>query len=163
MKNKYKFNLAWSDEDEGYIATCPEFVGLSAFGTTPEKALAEAQVALKLFIESYLEDGTPLPKPEIVQGYSGQLRLRLPKSLHARAAQKAAEDGTSLNQYITLAVESRVSGQEVARRISQEVKNQLVANSAPQYRKFDNIDLYGGISVGKEAFQVANTSSEYSN
>lgn len=138
MKNKYKFNLAWSDEDEGYIATCPEFIGLSAFGESPEKALAEAQVALKLFIESYIEDGTPLPEPEIVQEYSGQIRLRLPKSLHGRAAQKAAEDGTSLNQYLTLAVESRVSGQEVARRISQEVKEQLITHSTPPLRRTEN-------------------------
>ena len=56
MKN-YQFNLTWSEEDETYIATCPEFYGLSAFGESPEDALSEAKVALELFIESYKEDG----------------------------------------------------------------------------------------------------------
>ena len=51
--NKYGFKLFWSDEDEGYIATCPEFPTLSAFGETPESALTEAQTALDLFIEEF--------------------------------------------------------------------------------------------------------------
>ena len=42
MQNKYRFDLNWSDEDDGYIAVCPEFPGLSAFGETAEESLAEA-------------------------------------------------------------------------------------------------------------------------
>ena len=128
--NNYKFDLAWSVEDEGYIATCPEFVGLSAFGETANEALAEAQVALKLFIETYKEKGIALPEPKTAQDYSGQIRLRLPKSLHGQAAKAAAEDGISLNQLITLAVQARVTGQQVARRISREVRNPPVIHSA---------------------------------
>ncbi|MBS1788999.1 MAG: type II toxin-antitoxin system HicB family antitoxin [Acidobacteria bacterium] len=60
---KYSFLLHWSDEDEGYIAKCPEFPGLSAFGETPDEAIAEAQVALELMIETYQEAGQPLPEP----------------------------------------------------------------------------------------------------
>lgn len=120
--NNYKFDLAWSVEDEGYIATCPEFIGLSAFGETANEALAEAQVALKLFIETYKEKGIALPEPKTVQDYSGQIRLRLPKSLHGQAAKTAAEDGISLNQLITLAVQARVTGQQAARRISRKVQ-----------------------------------------
>lgn len=118
MVNKYKFDITWSTEDKGFIATCPEFSGLSAFGLTRTRALEEAEKVLKLFIESSAENGEALPEPQNVQSYSGQLRLRLPKTLHARAAQMAAEDGISLNQFISLAVESRTSGQEVARKIS---------------------------------------------
>lgn len=64
MPNKYKFNLSWSDEDEGYIAVCPEFPGLSAFGDTAERALAEAQIALDLFVQSYQAKGITLPEPQ---------------------------------------------------------------------------------------------------
>lgn len=136
--NNYKFDLAWSVEDEGYIATCPEFVGLSAFGETANEALAEAQVALKLFIETYKEKGIPLPEPKTVQDYSGQIRLRLPKSLHGQAAKVASEDGISLNQLILLAVQARVSGQEVAKRISREVKEHLISHSTPPLRRTEN-------------------------
>lgn len=127
--NKYRFNIVWSDEDEGYVVTCPEFLGLSAFGETPEKALKEAKVALKLFIQTYQEKDLPLPEPEIVQNYSGQIRLRLPKSLHAESARKAKEDGISLNQWLCQAAQAKVSGEDVAERIIRELnkrESQLV-------------------------------------
>jgi predicted RNase H-like HicB family nuclease len=63
-QHKYSFTLAWSEEDNDYICLCPEFPGLSAFGTTPEIALGEAQVALSFFIESMREDGEALPEPQ---------------------------------------------------------------------------------------------------
>ena len=94
------------------MATCSSFPGLSAFGETEEEALREAKIALDLFIESYKERGIPLPKPPKKQTFSGQLRLRLSKSLHERAARMASLDGVSLNQYINNAVNREVSGKE---------------------------------------------------
>src|SRR5580765_643124 len=114
---KYPFNIVWSEEDEEFIATCSSFPGLSAFGETEEEALHEAKIALELFIKSYKERGISLPKPPRSQNYSGQLSLRLSKSLHERAAKMALDDGVSLNQYITNAVNREVSGEEVDRRI----------------------------------------------
>ena len=102
--NKYSINLIWSDKDNGYIATCPEFLGLSAFGATPEAALSEAKIALGLLIETYQEDGLVLPVPQLVQPYSGQFRLRLPKSLHAQIARLAEAEGVSQNQFILAAL-----------------------------------------------------------
>ena len=43
---KYGFDIFWSDEDKGYIATCPDFPSLSAFGETEEEALQEAKTAM---------------------------------------------------------------------------------------------------------------------
>jgi predicted RNase H-like HicB family nuclease len=60
--NKYPINIAWSDEDGGYVATCPAFPGLSALGKTEETALVEAKVALEGFIESCEANGIPLPQ-----------------------------------------------------------------------------------------------------
>jgi|GEM_PF-709861 len=102
---KYSFNLRYSEDDEGYIAVSPEFPGLSAFGETPEEAIAEAKVALVLFIETYQEENKPLPEPNVAKEYSGQIRIRLPKSLHQRLSMQAEEEGTSINtlmiQYIS--------------------------------------------------------------
>lgn len=122
MMNKYQFNLVWSDLDNEYMATCLEFPGLSAFGATPEEALSEAQIALELFIETYKEDGIPLPKPHTKPEYSGQIRTRLPKSLHAQAAKLAADDEISLNQFICNAVQAKVSGQQVANQVISEIR-----------------------------------------
>jgi len=96
-ENKYSFKVRYSEEDEGYIAECPEFPGLSAFGETPVEAIREAEIALELFVESYEEEGKGLPKPKLTKEYSGQMRVRLPKSLHARLADMAEDEGVSLN------------------------------------------------------------------
>lgn len=64
MNNKYTIQISWSAEDEGFVAVCKEFPGLSAFGETREKALQEAQIALDLMIETYREKGISLPEPQ---------------------------------------------------------------------------------------------------
>lgn len=97
---KYSINMAWSDEDEGYIATIPEFPGLSAFGDTPEQAAKEARIAAKGFIEVFREDGCKLPEPEKTMRYSGQIRLRFPKTLHAKLSEEAKREDVSLNTYL---------------------------------------------------------------
>ena len=110
--SKYPINIGWSEEDGEYMATCTSFAGLSAFGETEEEALREAKIALDLFIESYKERGIRPPAPPRNATYSGQLRLRLSKSLNERAALMASKDGVGLNQYINNALNREVSGEE---------------------------------------------------
>ncbi len=64
INNKYTIQIFWSAEDEGFIAVCQEFPGLSAFGETREEALQEAQTALNLMIETCLEKNILLPEPQ---------------------------------------------------------------------------------------------------
>lgn len=64
MENKYTIHIFWSDEDEGFVAICDEFPGLSAFGENRERALKEAQTALNLTIEQYRTSGLDLPEPK---------------------------------------------------------------------------------------------------
>jgi predicted RNase H-like HicB family nuclease len=66
MENKYTIHIFWSDEDEGFIAICDEFPGLSAFGETREDALKEAQIALRLTVEQYRATGQSLPQPRVI-------------------------------------------------------------------------------------------------
>jgi predicted RNase H-like HicB family nuclease len=125
MVNKYSFNIGWSDEDQEYVATCPGFPGLSALGETEDEALAEAKTALGLFIQACQEKGIQLPEPQVVDGYSGQFRVRLPKSLHREAAQLAADDGMSLNQLVISAVEAKVGAKQMGVRMLSEMKQAL--------------------------------------
>ena len=134
---KYSFNIAWSEDDSEYLATCPSFQGLSAFGETEEEALNEAKIALQLFIESYEEREIPLPEPRTSQAYSGQLRLRLSKSLHQRAAKMASDDGISLNQYITNAVNREVSGEEVGKQCVEEIRRVAASARPPEFKPID--------------------------
>ena len=125
MYNKYPFNIAWSEEDKAYLATCPAFPGLSAFGDTEEEAVAEGKVALRAMIEACQTKGIPLPEPRTVGAYSGQTRLRLSKTLHRQSAAMAEAEGVSLNQYIVDALVARISGEQVASRILEDVKQHL--------------------------------------
>lgn len=99
--HKYSFKIFWSDEDQAFIATCPEFPGLSAFGETAEEALAEARVALDLFIEDMTAAGEPLPAPDAAPVFSGQFRVRLPRTLHRQLSEQAEVEGVSLNALVT--------------------------------------------------------------
>lgn len=65
MNSKYSLRVFWSEPDCAWIATCPEFPGLSVTGTTRVGAIAEAELCLKAFIEISVEDGCKLPTPEV--------------------------------------------------------------------------------------------------
>jgi predicted RNase H-like HicB family nuclease len=94
---EYGFRVLWSEEDEGYVAICPEFPGVSALGHTPEEAIQEIRKALDLAIASYRDSIWPLPDPEILSDYSGKLLIRVPNSIHARLVQRAEDEGVSMN------------------------------------------------------------------
>lgn len=125
MANHYSLNIEWDEEGQEYVATCPVFPGLSAFGKTEEEALGEAKIALQGFIETCQEQSIPLPEPQVYETYSGQFRVRLPKSLHRQAAQLAAHDDISLNQLVVSAVEARVGAKQMGTRMLSEMKQAL--------------------------------------
>ncbi len=109
---KYSLQIKWSDEDNVYIATAPELPGLSAFGKTQEEAVSELKVAAEAYLESLKESGQALPVPEKLALYSGQIRLRMPKSLHAKLAAAAEADDISLNTYIVSLLSERQGERE---------------------------------------------------
>lgn len=59
----YRINIFWSDEDGGYIADIPDLETCSAFGNTPEEALAEVEIAKDAWLTAARETGKPIPKP----------------------------------------------------------------------------------------------------
>ena len=102
----YSYRLFWSDEDGCYVAVCPEFSHLSGLGESSEAALAELSVAIELAIESLQADRCDVPAPARLPCYSGQFRLRLPRTLHAQLSARAELEGVSLNTF-TVALLSR--------------------------------------------------------
>lgn len=59
----YHINIFWSEEDGGYIADVPDLKACSAFGSTPEEALHEVQVAKAAWLEAAKSSGKPIPNP----------------------------------------------------------------------------------------------------
>ena len=124
---KYSTSIKWSDEDDGFIATVPELPGLSAYGKTQEQALAELKIALDAYLMTASETGLTVPPPEKNQLYSGQIRLRMPKSLHANLAYSAVNECVSLNTYIVSLLSAR-QGQREAMQLVRQIALTIQTN-----------------------------------
>ena len=61
-ENHYSASIVWSDADHAYVATCPEFPGLSAVEPDMMLALAVLHDAVVVTV-GFKEDGLELPEP----------------------------------------------------------------------------------------------------
>ena len=59
----YHINIFYSEEDGGYVADIPDLDACSAFGNTPEEALAEVEQAKQVWLEAARAEGKPIPPP----------------------------------------------------------------------------------------------------
>mgnify|MGYP001389463968 CR=1 FL=1 len=117
MKTNHSIIIQWSEIDKVFIASIPEISGLNAFGDTPEEAIKELGVAKRLFLRTMKEDGEKIPEPDVYIQHSGQLRIRIPKSLHSSLSQEAKKEGISLNSYISHLLSERNAFQEIKKEI----------------------------------------------
>jgi predicted RNase H-like HicB family nuclease len=62
--NKYEVIIYWSEEDQAFVADVPELPGCAAHGPTQQAALASAQEAIALWIDTATEFGDPVPEPK---------------------------------------------------------------------------------------------------
>jgi predicted RNase H-like HicB family nuclease len=82
-----------------YLASVLEFDGCMSDGATYQEAFENIQEAMAGWIETKRANGFPVPPPVGDETYSGKFVVRLPKTLHARLAIEAEQEGVSLNQY----------------------------------------------------------------
>lgn len=99
LKRPYMQTL-FREEDGSYRAEVAEFPGCIAVGESAAEAIANLNDVAESWVESMLARGQQIPEPLEVNDFSGKLVLRLPKSLHKKAALAAERDGVSLNQFI---------------------------------------------------------------
>ena len=59
----YHINIFFSEEDGGYIADIPDLEACSAFGDTPEEALAEVEKAQDAWLKAARKARKPVPRP----------------------------------------------------------------------------------------------------
>ena len=62
--HKYEIIIYWSNEDQVFVAEVPELPGCMAHGDTQEAALAQANEAIRLWIDTAREFGDPVPEPK---------------------------------------------------------------------------------------------------
>ncbi|MBO6253209.1 MAG: toxin-antitoxin system HicB family antitoxin [Butyrivibrio sp.] len=99
MKKPYKMEIVKDTDEGGFVISFPELPGCLTVGGTVEEAIKNAEDAKKTWFEAALEEGIAINEPEINEKYSGQFKLRIPKSLHRSLAESAKREGISMNQY----------------------------------------------------------------
>ena len=99
MKLPYRLELIPDEDEGGFVASFPELPGCLSCGATAEEAAANAADAMRAWMTAAVEEGIPIPVPHGLDDYSGQFKLRIPKSLHKSLAENARREGISMNQY----------------------------------------------------------------
>ena len=109
---KYPFSIRpLSIEDGGgYLIEYPDLPGCHSDGDTPEQAIVNGRDAVRSYLMSCRKHGDPIPKPDSPARSSGQFRVRMPKTLHARLVAQAEREGVSLNMLVVSAA-ARALGQ----------------------------------------------------
>lgn len=65
---RYSMLIEWSEEDQAYLVTLPEWADSvmmpATHGSTYSEAVQHGQEVLEMLIDSALQDGEPLPPPK---------------------------------------------------------------------------------------------------
>lgn len=85
--NKYKIIIYWSEEDKVFIAEVPELPGCMTHGSTQATALANANKAVKGWIDTANMFGDPIPKPKQLR----KANRSVSKKGHKAKAQSASK------------------------------------------------------------------------
>lgn len=99
MKLPYRLELIPDPDEGGFVASYPDLPGCLSSGETAEAAVANASDAKRAWLEAAIEDDVVIQEPSSIDDYSGQFKLRLPKSLHKSLAERSRQEGISMNQY----------------------------------------------------------------
>lgn len=95
----YRMEIVPDIAEGGYAVRFPELPGCLTCGDTLAQAAANAEACKREWLSAALEDGYPIPEPLTEWEYSGQFKLRIPKSLHKSLAEHSKKEGISMNQY----------------------------------------------------------------
>lgn len=95
----YHMEIVEDKEEGGFVVSYPDLPGCITCGETIENAVANAMGAKKAWLKAALEDGIEINEPDNLETYSGQFKLRIPRSLHRSLAEHSKKEGVSMNQY----------------------------------------------------------------
>lgn len=103
------------EDDGSYRGEILEFPGCIAVGATAAEALSNLEEVAESWLLSALAHGHVIPSPVSVDSdYSGRLVLRMPRTLHKKAAWAAEQEGVSLNQFIVASLAESVGERRAA-------------------------------------------------
>ena len=99
MSMNYRMEIVEDKDEGGFVVSFPELPGCITCGNTIESAVANAIDAKKAWLETAIEEGIQIQEPDDLEEYSGQFKLRIPRSLHRSLSEHSKREGISMNQY----------------------------------------------------------------
>ena len=99
MRLPYRMEIIPDTVEGGFAVRFPELPGCLTCGDTLEEAVQNAADCKKEWLIAAMEEGISIPEPVSEDEYSGQFKLRIPKSLHKSLAEHSKAEGISMNQY----------------------------------------------------------------
>lgn len=113
---EYPFELRplAKDEGGGWLITFPDLPGCMSDGETPEEAIMNGRDALVAWLAAAREAGREVPRPGELP--SGKFVARIPRSLHARLAARAKQEGVSMNALVSAFLAESLGRREGAER-----------------------------------------------
>ena len=104
MAMSYRMEIIEDTSEGGFVVSYPDLPGCISCGETIEAAITNAEDAKRTWLEAAIEDGLYIQEPNKVgeiptEEYSGQFKLRIPRSLHRLLSEHAKREGISMNQY----------------------------------------------------------------
>lgn len=97
MELPYRVEYIEDKLEGGFIFRCPELKGCMTCAESIEQGAQLLEDAKRSWFQACLESNIPIPEP--LEDFSGQFKLRVPKSLHRLLQQRSSEEGISMNQY----------------------------------------------------------------
>ena len=96
----YTYRVAWSAEDQEFVATCLEFPSLSWLAATQIDALTGLEAVVAETVQDLRDEKESVPEPLSERTFSGKFNLRVGETLHRRLAMEAAQERLSINQLV---------------------------------------------------------------
>ena len=110
MGLNYRIEVIEDKEEGGYAISCPELKGCFTCADSIQRGFEMIEDAKKCWFTACLEDGLPIPEPKAANEYSGQFKIRIPKSLHKKLAEHSRQEGVSMNQYCLYLLSNGTNG-----------------------------------------------------
>ena len=69
--SRYSMTIQWSEEDQLFLVTIPEFAGRvlmpCTYGKTREEALQNGEEVIDMYLEAWQAEGDSIPEPSVLQ------------------------------------------------------------------------------------------------
>ena len=118
MGLNYKVEVIEDKLEGGYALSCPELKGCITSADTIVKGFEMIENAKRRWFEACLEDGISIPEPNSIDDYSGQFKIRIPKSLHKTLADRSRQEGISMNQYCLYLLSSGANTATISKEVA---------------------------------------------